>query len=336
MSYNKSTGEYEGYIYMIYNDINEKVYIGQTSGTIHHRWNGHKSCSRKDSHSTSYIHRAMHKYGEENFHIKVIKTIKCKNANDLKSALDKYEKQYIREYHSLSIQNGYNIETGGTGSSRRIRKAIVQYDIDLNYINTYKDSTIASTNTGIPQGSIQNCCNHQLSYAGAYIWTYQGEEPRKIDFNNLIRLGNFVSTARSFGNIPDDYWNKIANIYYMKNGIRCAKVIKYYVNGVISEIYTSPLDMASAINTKVFPIKEILIESKSGFHEGYVYRYFDIPFDKSSIRNPYIPIKIEKEDECMIFNTVDEIANYLDSTRYYIRKAMKYNTSVNGYRIIRL
>ena len=34
MSYNKETGMYEGYIYKIVNDINDKVYIGHTQKTI--------------------------------------------------------------------------------------------------------------------------------------------------------------------------------------------------------------------------------------------------------------------------------------------------------------
>lgn len=43
MSFNKETGMYEGYIYKIINDINDKVYIGQTITTIAERWHGHMS-----------------------------------------------------------------------------------------------------------------------------------------------------------------------------------------------------------------------------------------------------------------------------------------------------
>ena len=32
-----------GYIYIITNDINNKVYIGQTISTIEHRWGEHKA-----------------------------------------------------------------------------------------------------------------------------------------------------------------------------------------------------------------------------------------------------------------------------------------------------
>lgn len=42
MSYNKETGMYEGYIYLITNLCDNRRYIGQTSRTIAIRWKEHK------------------------------------------------------------------------------------------------------------------------------------------------------------------------------------------------------------------------------------------------------------------------------------------------------
>ena len=41
MSFNKETNMYEGFIYKIYNDVNSKIYIGQTTTSIKERWHGH-------------------------------------------------------------------------------------------------------------------------------------------------------------------------------------------------------------------------------------------------------------------------------------------------------
>ena len=41
MSYNKETGMYEGYIYKIVNDINGKIYIGQTRRDVDTRFKEH-------------------------------------------------------------------------------------------------------------------------------------------------------------------------------------------------------------------------------------------------------------------------------------------------------
>ena len=68
MSFNKETGMYEGYIYKIINDVNDKVYIGQTVRTIETRWIQHKSSTKTKSDNLA-IHNAMNKYGIENFDI---------------------------------------------------------------------------------------------------------------------------------------------------------------------------------------------------------------------------------------------------------------------------
>ena len=61
MAYNKESGMYEGYIYKIYNDVNDKVYIGQTTRSIKKRWAAYK-CNVKNRTDNLAIHNAMRKY----------------------------------------------------------------------------------------------------------------------------------------------------------------------------------------------------------------------------------------------------------------------------------
>ena len=62
MSYNKLEGVYEGYIYLITNNINGKQYVGQTRNTIQKRWNGHKSSANSaNKESKQALHFAMNK-----------------------------------------------------------------------------------------------------------------------------------------------------------------------------------------------------------------------------------------------------------------------------------
>lgn len=79
MAYNNETGMYEGYIYIITNDINNKVYIGQTKNTIQIRWNGHKHTSK--SVCNMLISKAIKKYGVEHFAIREIEKIEISNKN---------------------------------------------------------------------------------------------------------------------------------------------------------------------------------------------------------------------------------------------------------------
>lgn len=96
-----------GYIYKITNDINDKVYIGQTSKCRpNDRWSQHKSDSknlREEDHSA--LHLAMHKYGVEKFHFEILEEADI-------SLLDEREIYWISFYNS-KVPNGYNISEGG-------------------------------------------------------------------------------------------------------------------------------------------------------------------------------------------------------------------------------
>ena len=55
---------YEGYIYKIINDINDKIYIGQTKRDLETRFYQHLSKTRhKEDHSI--LHKAIEKYGKD-------------------------------------------------------------------------------------------------------------------------------------------------------------------------------------------------------------------------------------------------------------------------------
>ena len=87
-----------GYIYIIKNDFNNKVYIGQTSRTIEIRWKEHV---RK---AGQMLHKIMLTHGIEHFWIEQIE--ECDD-----SLLDEREKYWIQYYDSFT--NGYNLTMGG-------------------------------------------------------------------------------------------------------------------------------------------------------------------------------------------------------------------------------
>ena len=86
-------------IYKIRNIINNKVYIGQ-SKDIETRWINHKS-----SNDNYPIHRAIRKYGKENFVLEIL--CECDPSD-----LNKYEQMYIKKYDCIA-PNGYNLTSGG-------------------------------------------------------------------------------------------------------------------------------------------------------------------------------------------------------------------------------
>jgi group I intron endonuclease len=87
-------------VYRIYDKETGKSYIGQTSMSLHKRIYGHLHKSE------SAIGEAMRQRGQENFDVSVIDV--CETKKDA----DRAEKFWIKFYDS--INNGYNIHTGGT------------------------------------------------------------------------------------------------------------------------------------------------------------------------------------------------------------------------------
>ena len=64
-----------GKIYLISNDVNSKLYVGQTIQNLNKRFNGHCCYSKSDRSANMYIKRAIHKYGKDKFHISLLEEV---------------------------------------------------------------------------------------------------------------------------------------------------------------------------------------------------------------------------------------------------------------------
>ena len=93
-------------IYKVTNNINGKVYIGQTKRSLNTRISNHKSLANKGS--NYQIHRAIRKWGFDTFYWMVI------NQCDDIDTLNLLEQYYIEYFDS--VKNGYNMTTGGRHS----------------------------------------------------------------------------------------------------------------------------------------------------------------------------------------------------------------------------
>jgi group I intron endonuclease len=104
-------------IYKITNKINNKSYIGQTTVSLHKRWQRH--CWASESKKSMPIVLAIAKYGKDNFVIESL--IECKS----QAELDEKEIYYAKFYKTFS-PFGYNLRAGkGRGSvSEETRKKL--------------------------------------------------------------------------------------------------------------------------------------------------------------------------------------------------------------------
>lgn len=95
-------------IYKITNIINNKIYIGFTTQSLTKRFLRHKLDAKRGS--ELYLHRAMIKYGFDNFKIQSIYT-----SEDTEDTLKNKENYFIGIFNSNDPDIGYNLTLGGDG-----------------------------------------------------------------------------------------------------------------------------------------------------------------------------------------------------------------------------
>lgn len=109
------------YIYKIYNDINDKIYIGKTNYLLEKRFQEHIRDSKK-SQENRPLYNAMNKYGVEHFKIEQIEECSEQVVNDR----EKYWIEFLQTF-----KYGYNATLGGEG------KAYLDYElIYATYLET--------------------------------------------------------------------------------------------------------------------------------------------------------------------------------------------------------
>lgn len=87
-----------GFIYVIRNYINNKVYVGQTKNSVEERFKEHLYASMKENNKNK-LYTAMREIGRENFYVEEL--LKCSDKD-----MNKFEQIYVERFDS--IRNGYN------------------------------------------------------------------------------------------------------------------------------------------------------------------------------------------------------------------------------------
>lgn len=207
-------------IYRITNQINGKVYIGQ-SVDIARRWKDH----RKAINSDLPLYRAMRKYGKDNFIFEVIEECSQKE-------LDEKEIYWIKFYDSLNPDKGYNLSSGGSNGShfgklnyetlKQVKDLLKNSDIMLGDIaKQFKVSLIAikDINQGHsyydenekyplrPVNVANHCplCNAIIDRQSkhcikcAMLLSRKVERPSREELKQLIRTIPFTKIGKMFG-----------------------------------------------------------------------------------------------------------------------------------------
>lgn len=320
MSYNVTDNTYTGYIYKITNDINNKVYIGQTITTIADRWHGHMSSVLNEKRYKSALYNAMRKYGREKFHIKEISSFTKATKGELIDTLNIEEQKYIKYYQSLITQNGYNLEKGGNNKRVPGRK-VHKYDLELNYICSYESCEEAGRQNNIDGCTIYSCCKHDYYTAGGYIWSFDNEEP----VNPYSELPYFLKNMQ----IDMERKYKLYNLGW--NGER---IFQYNAYGEVINVFSDLIDAKEKLNISYTDLRYNLSGKNKKFKKS-VLRYESMPFNAYSISPNLQPITLYDLQGNFVrnFETKADAETFLGCPSGEITKVLKRGGSCHNYLI---
>ena len=260
MSYNRETNMYEGYIYIILNDIHhELVYVGQTTTTLNRRWNEHKAQMKKHS-NTDCLHNAMEKYGIEHFAMDFLEMVQDENKESLIEILDQREKHYINIFNSY--KNGYNATRGGRDGVDHQKRSVIKYDLDGNIVKCY-ESVDCLKKEFDSVSTIYDCCLGNAKYAYGYIWRYTGDNFDKFPLPTENEKEEAIIRAKALMPI-DKYDYKGNKILTYKNAndaaynenvsrkkiVACCTGRNVYCNMYIFRFYTDRFDSYATTTNK--------------------------------------------------------------------------------------
>ena len=228
-------------IYQITNLINGKKYIGQ-SNNIKKRWNEHKFWATHADENNFYIYRAMKKYGLENFEFSVLE--ECP-----KDQLNEREEYWIQYYHTYVHDNqcnGYNLTPGGNSHEHQ-KKAIDQYDLQGNFLQTFIGVDEAAQLTDTNVGNLIAALKQRQQFSNGFQWRYHGE----------AAPGSIINTVKD-----NHYWSSIKK-----------EVNQYTKNNEYIATYQSAHEAARAINKKCANHITECCLGKRKSAAGFIWRY---------------------------------------------------------------
>ena len=207
---------HKGYIYCVTCLPTGKLYFGQTIRLIEERWNRH--VNESFSGSRYKFHRAIRKYGEENFLVEEVMFVEAPTKDALKRKLDYAEMRLIKRFNTKI--DGYNSTDGGDGLVNLSEESLAKISKALKG-RKFSDETLKrmSDAAKLRIGELNsNFGNHKLSGKNHPLYGkhHSEETKRKISEANSGKPGYQNNCRKVFQYSKDGIfikeWNTIIDI----------------------------------------------------------------------------------------------------------------------------
>lgn len=284
-----------GYIYKITNDVNDKVYIGQTSRDIDTRFDEH--CSETRGHSR--LHNAIQKFGWTHFQVEEVESVPL-------NKLDEREIYWINYYQATDPEKGYNIAPGGNRNFAprdypqiRVKENNITFDSKEELARMFSEVTSWS-----------------LSFLKKNFSSILDTEK---DFCNYHFESCFLPQEELSDTDTQIDWIKTVNIQYQGTKIYCEELNQEFATIGLAAKYCRDHNLTSrtgdyVINSLVSDISNYIkhpvedgITSINGYH------FYKLPGStkNSGSLTPYQKKKVFCPELNLTFNSQKECAEYL-------------------------
>lgn len=302
-----------GEIYKITNNITGKIYIGKTKRKTRDRWLEHIRDAKHNQEKNVPLHKAIIKYGEDNFSIEILE-------HEIKEEdLNNKEKYYIKKFNSTNSSIGYNATVGGDGgktSNKLSNDEIEQIkNILLNDSSNISLRKIAEIfNVTLP--TIRAINNGDLWYDDSLNYPIRNYDAKATGINKenyekiVFELKNLTL---SLSEISNKYDVSVSTISSINHGRYCYNNNNFYYNNIYDGNYPIretnhkvEYDFNAAFYEVLFTNKSIMqIEKDLGIHFNGL-RYIVLGKRRKELTKDYIlPMREHIEENQNIWNKLN-------------------------------
>lgn len=216
--FNERNYNTSSYIYCIFSNKNDKVYIGSTK-CFNKRLQKHRQLLKANKHHSKSLQNYYNKYKNlDDLYVCIIEEL---DNNITNIELSIIEENYIKLFDS--VRNGFNdsyntyrhliTDEQIAKNKEKQSKSVIELDLNGTYIKKHLSVTEAAKSINDQSTNISACCKGKLRYVKNRIWIYEKDYNTDITYKIRDKNSNSVSYEQARKRAMLGKKSKSINVY---------------------------------------------------------------------------------------------------------------------------